>query len=254
MAMSVVYGNFLGGIVTETRSGVERDYVPDPLGSTAALVDSVGTVTDSFEYWPYGELRSRTGTTPTPFQYVGTLGYYTDVLGRLYVRARHYLTQVARWLTVDPLWPRFQAYEYAEGNPGRWVDPSGWSPFVALIAPLLTCQGEGRKRYRDIRLDDPWSHQWCKAACFQVADRGTKDNRLGPIEMRIYNDCVGACDRLAAKGTKRMWCKGIEAAIAHLQRHPKEGYKAVNNKRLLEMLYLLYLEMGCPGKIPGMDD
>jgi RHS repeat-associated protein len=125
MAMSVVYGNFLGGIVTETRGGVERDYVPDPLGSTAHLVDATGTLTDSFEYWPYGEVRTRTGTTPTPFGYVGTLGYYTDQLGRLYVRARHYLTLVARWLTVDPLWPRFQAYEYAEGDPGRWVDPDG---------------------------------------------------------------------------------------------------------------------------------
>ena len=38
--MSVV--NYLtvdGEILSETRDGVERDYLPDPLGSTAALLD-----------------------------------------------------------------------------------------------------------------------------------------------------------------------------------------------------------------------
>jgi hypothetical protein len=37
--MSVVYSNFCGMVVSETRSGVERDYMPDTLGSTAALLD-----------------------------------------------------------------------------------------------------------------------------------------------------------------------------------------------------------------------
>jgi hypothetical protein len=32
-----------GEIVHENRGGVERDYVPDPLGSTVALLDSART-------------------------------------------------------------------------------------------------------------------------------------------------------------------------------------------------------------------
>ncbi len=74
----VTYETVNGEILSETRDGVERDYLPDPLGSTSALLDSSQNKTDTFSYWPYGEVRSRTGSTPTPFGYVGTFGYYTD--------------------------------------------------------------------------------------------------------------------------------------------------------------------------------
>ncbi len=66
MAMSVVYSNAFGGIIAEDRGGVISDYVQDPLGSTIGLMDSTGTLTDRWEYWPWGEVVSRTGTNPTP--------------------------------------------------------------------------------------------------------------------------------------------------------------------------------------------
>ena len=59
-----------------------------PLGNTVALLDNTLTVTDSWEYWPYGETRS--GSSATPFTFVGTLGYFKDTSTRTYVRARHY--------------------------------------------------------------------------------------------------------------------------------------------------------------------
>lgn len=102
-----------------------KRYVADTLGSTTKLTDTSGAVTDSFEYWPYGEERSRTGTTAAPFTYVGTLGYYKDSSGRMYVRARTYLAKYARWLTVDPLWPDESPYGYAEGSPTLLTDPFG---------------------------------------------------------------------------------------------------------------------------------
>ena len=74
MAMKVKYTVMNGEILSENRGGVERDYVPDPQGNTIALMDSNQTITDTFNYWPYGELQSRTGTNPTPFRYVGTKG------------------------------------------------------------------------------------------------------------------------------------------------------------------------------------
>jgi hypothetical protein len=46
-------------------------YVPDSLGSTVALLDNTQTQTDTFSYWPYSEVNTRTGTTPTPFQFGG---------------------------------------------------------------------------------------------------------------------------------------------------------------------------------------
>jgi RHS repeat-associated protein len=133
MAMSVVYGNFGGRIVSESRGGVERDYARDTLGSTAALLNTSGSMTDVWTYWPYGETRTRTGTSSTPFTFVGTFGYFADSTTRMYVRARHYLSATARWLTVDPLWPFESAYGYVDGMPLAWVDPSGMNKFPDWI-------------------------------------------------------------------------------------------------------------------------
>ena len=82
------------------RNSVRKDHVPDPLGSTVALLDNTLTVTDSWEYWPYGETRS--GGSATAFTFVGTFGYYKDTGSRTYVRARNYRQNLGRWQTVDP--------------------------------------------------------------------------------------------------------------------------------------------------------
>lgn len=80
---------------------MERDYVRYSLGSTAMLVDSIGTVTDFWTYWPYGEIRTRTGTRPTSLTLVKSLGYFAGNLKRLYITARHFLAEQGRWLTAD---------------------------------------------------------------------------------------------------------------------------------------------------------
>ena len=101
-------------------------YVSDPLGSTIGLIDSAGTLTDRWTYWPYGEVATRTGTNPTPLTFIGVLGYFQDVLSKLfYVRARHLRVDLARWLTVDPLWPDQLAYEFDSDNPVLTSVPSG---------------------------------------------------------------------------------------------------------------------------------
>jgi len=143
MTLAVVYSNFGGMVVSETRGGVESDYICDTLGSTIGLMNSAGTMTDRWEYWPFGEVVSRTGTSVTPLTFLGVIGYYQDILAKLfYVRARHLRVDLARWLTVDPVWPRAQAYVYAQSDPIAMVDPSGLlcgynaSP---IINPFCTC-------------------------------------------------------------------------------------------------------------------
>ncbi len=61
MALSVAYTHFNGKLVYEKRGEAESFYVPDTLGSTAALTDASGNTTDTFNYWPYGETSTRTG-------------------------------------------------------------------------------------------------------------------------------------------------------------------------------------------------
>src|SRR6476646_1817078 len=98
---TVRYTTVNGEVIAEKRNGVRSLYVPDALGSTVALLDNTQTKTDTFEYWPYGETRTRTGTNPTRLQYVGTLGYYKDRSSKTQVRARELDTQNGRWMTQD---------------------------------------------------------------------------------------------------------------------------------------------------------
>ena len=156
--MSVVYSNFCGMVVSETPDGVESDYVCDPLGSTIGLLNSAGTMTDRWEYWPYGEVISHTGSSVTPLTFLGVIGYFQDIASKLsYVRARLLRTDICRWLSSDPTWPAEPAFEYAISNPVQNADPSGldcwsdyskctqeWTQAVAIllaicVAILLTC-------------------------------------------------------------------------------------------------------------------
>ena len=119
-----------GEVIAEKRNGVRKQYVPDPLGSTVALLDNTQAQTDTFSYWPYGEDAGRTGTTPTPFQYVGTRGQYHDSNTRDYARARELDKQKGRWLTQDPIGFQgrdYNLYRYVVGSPLVFIDPSGLS-------------------------------------------------------------------------------------------------------------------------------
>jgi RHS repeat-associated protein len=132
MPMSVAYTTIDGEIVSESRGGVTRAYVPDTNGNTAALLDESGNITDTYSYWPFGEIRNHVGTSQTPFTYGGTLGYYLDLLNYfLYIRARYLRQALARWQTVDPLWPQQRAYAYCFANPLIYVDPRGDEPVLA---------------------------------------------------------------------------------------------------------------------------
>jgi RHS repeat-associated protein len=127
MAMTATYTNFLGQIVHENSGGTERGYVPDPLGSTIALVDNEsGEFSDTWEYWPYGEVASHTGSSTTPFTFVGTLGYFKDAVSKLtYIRARFYQALIGQWMAVDSIWPKAPAYRYSHSSPVALVDPAG---------------------------------------------------------------------------------------------------------------------------------
>lgn len=102
----------------------------DHLGSTLALTDDTGAVTDSYAYGPHGELLGQNGTSDQPFLYVGALGVRRE--GALYhMRARYYDPATARFLSRDPRPPRrhrpktTNPYQYAEGDPLSNVDPLG---------------------------------------------------------------------------------------------------------------------------------
>ncbi len=99
---TVRYTTVNGEVIAEKRAGVRRFYVPDPLGSTRALLDSSQTQTDTFGYWPYGESQQRTGSTPTPLRFGGAGGAYQDSHQHCHVRGRELDLGRARWVTPQP--------------------------------------------------------------------------------------------------------------------------------------------------------
>ncbi|MCW3052219.1 MAG: repeat protein [Chthonomonadales bacterium] len=127
---TVRYTTVNGEVIAEKRGGVRSLYVPDPLGSTMALLDNTQSLTDTFAYWPYGESVRLTGSTPTPFQFVGTQGYFRDSSSTTYVRARVLDTTDGRWTTKDPrrlVGAEQNLYSYVLENPVTLMDRTGKS-------------------------------------------------------------------------------------------------------------------------------
>jgi RHS repeat-associated protein len=127
-----VYG--LGLIGEQEADGTYKAYHFDNRGSTTALTDLQGNVTDTFAYAPFGELIQRTGTTDTPFMYNGRDGVMTDSNGLYYMRARYYNPDIKRFINQDVLEGNIKngqsmnRYAYVNGNPVSKVDPFGLCP------------------------------------------------------------------------------------------------------------------------------
>lgn len=116
-----------------------RYYHYDPIGSTVALSDPAGSVTDTYAYDEFGRVLGRTGNTPNPFQYVGQLGVQGDPTGLHYMRARYYDPTAGRFISRDPIGfaGGMNLYGYAGNDPVRYVDPSGHFLDTLLDAAFL---------------------------------------------------------------------------------------------------------------------
>jgi RHS repeat-associated protein len=127
-----VYGP-TGLLSRESASGAYQTYHYDLRGSTLRLADVRGVVTDSYTYGPFGELLTSSGTTQQPFKYNGRDGVMTEPNGLYYMRARYYSPEAKRFVSRDSLLGNLtesmslNRFAYVNGNPVRFVDPSGLS-------------------------------------------------------------------------------------------------------------------------------
>jgi RHS repeat-associated protein len=113
------------GLIAEEKADTYKTYHYDYRGSTTAITDSNGNVTDRVYYAPYGSIITRTGTTNTPYLYVGKYGVETDDNGLYYMRARYYNPQIQRFINVDPIRDGYNWYGYVRGNSINSSDPIG---------------------------------------------------------------------------------------------------------------------------------
>ncbi len=112
-------------------------YIYNAHGDVIGLVNEAGTVVNTYEYTPWGEIRSESETVDNPIKYAGE--YYDDELDMIYLRARYYNPQIGRFTSLDieegeiasPL--DMNRYVYCRNNPIKYVDPTGEGVLLACI-------------------------------------------------------------------------------------------------------------------------
>jgi RHS repeat-associated protein len=157
-----IYGQGLLYEITETATSTNTlTYHFDYRGSTVALADKNGNLTDRMQYSAYGLTAYRAGTNDTPFLYNGRYGVMTDPNGLLHMRARYYNPYICRFINPDPAGfaGGLNWYCYADGNPISLLDPFGlcavgetggfsWLPTVnGAAAVLIPGAGSAQNAY-----------------------------------------------------------------------------------------------------------
>ncbi len=117
-------------ITAQTIGSSYYYYLTDLRGSTVKMTDASGNVVNTYDYEPYGQQISSTGTTPNAIRYAN--GYFDTSTNLYKYGARYYNPSDARWTQLDPSGQDF-GYLYANDNPVNFVDPSG----LALTQPYL---------------------------------------------------------------------------------------------------------------------
>jgi RHS repeat-associated protein len=138
VVVSYVYGNDL---ISQTRAvGGQSFYHVDGLGSTRALTDMLGVVTDRYVYEAFGRTIGQTGSTANSYLFAGE---QRDAgLGLDYLRARYLNVGAGRFNARDSFAGMLQSpkslnhYSYANDNPVMGTDPSGHVTLGELVATV----------------------------------------------------------------------------------------------------------------------
>jgi len=124
----------VGGLLAMTDHTVAPvktyTYTYDGNGNVVDVVDQNGGVVAHYEYSPFGELITSTGTmaTKNPFQF--STKYTDDETGLLYYGYRYYNPSTGRWINRDPIEEDggLNLYGFVGNSPLNYIDPLGlWS-------------------------------------------------------------------------------------------------------------------------------
>ena len=121
-------------------------YIYDGLGSTRQLVNTGGTVTDTWGYSAFGMLASHAGSTVNPFLF--NAQQFDGASGNYYLRARYYDQSVGRFISQDPLSGSnedpvsLHQYLYASVDPVNMIDPSGQDGELVDVAFSMAMSAE----------------------------------------------------------------------------------------------------------------
>jgi RHS repeat-associated protein len=106
------------------NGSVKNFYVNDIRGSVVAILDTAGTILDSYTYEPFGSILTQTGSG-SDFNYTGKEfdeGYNFNLY---YYGARYYNAELGRFISPDPVRGYYNPYSYVGNEPVMRIDPDG---------------------------------------------------------------------------------------------------------------------------------
>ena len=103
----------------------------DHLGSTSAITDANGSLSQHVLYFAFGEtfVEEHRNSINSPYLYNGK--EYDSETGRYYYGARYYDPRISLWIGVDPMAGKYaflSPYNFTLNNPVVLVDPDGQDP------------------------------------------------------------------------------------------------------------------------------
>jgi RHS repeat-associated protein len=124
---------YAGAIRIAMRTGAGLEFLlGDHLGSTSLTVNSAGGNPRELRYYPWGEVRYTSGTTPTDYRFTGQMEVAS--IGLYFYNARWYDASLARFVQADTIIPdpgdaiAYDRFAYSRNSPVRYTDPSGHCP------------------------------------------------------------------------------------------------------------------------------
>jgi len=132
---SLVTYYYAGGRRIARRDGLGvAFYHDDQVGSTRAMTDDSGAVANRYDYGPFGERLLEKEKIANDYAFGGKGG--DDETGLIYMNARYYDPDLARFVSADTIVPdlynpqALNRYSFALNNPISFADPSGHEAIV----------------------------------------------------------------------------------------------------------------------------
>lgn len=117
-------------------AGEIRFYHGDQVGSSVALTDQNGGLTNSITYEPFGSIDQDHSSGPDTFRPKFTGKEYDELIGLDYMGSRYYDSDIGRFVSPDPMEQYYSPYSYGDNDPLSGKDPDG-NEFAFIIALVV---------------------------------------------------------------------------------------------------------------------